>query len=687
MSRFNPEKLRNLGIIAHIDAGKTTLTERLLWKTGAIHRVGEVHKGNATMDHMDQEKERGITIGSAATQSTWQSQRHDQHQLTLIDTPGHIDFSIEVERSLRVLDGAVAVFCAVAGVQPQSETVWKQARRYRVPLIAFVNKMDRTGANFERVLDHMKTRLNANPVPLVYPMGQESEFEGIADLVGEAMHRYVENNLIVTPWTEQDRSKYSEKRQALLEQLADYDDELMEQLLLELPVPESLVRAVVRKATLSGSIVPVCAGTAFKNKGIEFLLDTIVDYLPSPLDRPLLNATYEGQSIQIQSDKNQPLAGLVFKVTEQEHGSLAFVRLYRGTLNAGQSVWNSRLDETVRVGRLCRVLVDKTEDIDQAHAGDIVGILGWKNAQTGDSICAPENPLVLESIQISEPVLAWRLSPGRSEDMGRMSKGLERLLKEDPSLRLSTDTQTAETILWGMGELHLEVTVERLRREYNAQIRVGDPKVAYKETVRKAVGPIEGRLIKQTGGSGQSAIVKIVMEPREDEGIVFLDEVKGGVVPKEFILATEKGIRNALEVGPLGYPVQGLTVRLIDGETHPVDSNTQAFFRAGSEAMKKALSESGTVLLEPLMRVEVEVPSDYVGDVIADVQKRNGRLLSIDEVESGSNLVALVPLAKLTGYTTTLRSITQGRGTSSMALENYSPQSPEGKKFKAELKL
>lgn len=687
MSRFNPEKLRNLGIIAHIDAGKTTLTERLLWKTGAIHRVGEVHNGNATMDHMDQEKERGITIGSAATQSTWQSQRHDQHQLTLIDTPGHIDFSIEVERSLRVLDGAVAVFCAVAGVQPQSETVWKQARRYRVPLIAFVNKMDRTGADFERVLDHMKTRLNANPVPLVHPMGKESEFEGIVDLVGEAVHRYVENNLIVTPWTEQDRSKYSEKRQALLEQLADYDDELMEQLLLELPVPESIVRAVVRKATLSGSIVPVCAGTAFKNKGIEFLLDTIVDYLPSPLDRPLLNATYEGQSIQIQSDKNQPLAGLVFKVTEQEHGSLAFVRLYRGTLNAGQSIWNSRLDETVRVGRLCRVLVDKTEDIDQAHAGDIVGILGWKNAQTGDSICAPESPLVLESIQISEPVLAWRLSPGRSEDMGRMSKGLERLLKEDPSLRLSTDTQTAETILWGMGELHLEVTVERLRREYNAQIRVGDPKVAYKETVRKAVGPIEGRLIKQTGGSGQSAIVKIVMEPREDESIVFLDEVKGGVVPKEFILATEKGIRNALEVGPLGYPVQGLTVRLIDGETHPVDSNTQAFFRAGSEAMKKALSESGTVLLEPLMRVEVEVPSDYVGDVIADVQKRNGRLLSIDEVESGSNLVALVPLAKLTGYTTTLRSITQGRGTSSMALENYSPQSPEGKRFKAELKL
>jgi elongation factor G len=625
------------------------------------------------MDHTDQERERGITIGSAATQTQWQSKRHAPHRLTLIDTPGHIDFSIEVERSLRVLDGAVAVFCAVAGVQPQSETVWRQAKRHGVPLIAFVNKMDRVGAHFDRVLNTMRDRLGANPLAIALPLGQEASFTGLIDLVDQTTWTWQDDALTILAWTEEENVQYQPLRLQMIEQLADHDNALLEAYLDGKTIETVALRQSLRQATLQGKVVPVLPGTAFKNKGIEALLDAVVDYLPSPLDRPLMPGQNEEGPVNIETDPQGPVAGLVFKITEQAHGTLAFVRLYRGTLKTGMSLTNARTGQTSRVGRLCVVLADQTQDVSTAQAGDIVGVIGWKDARTGDTLYQGKW-VQLESIQTHEPVLAWRLSPGKSEDLTKMSAGLERLTKEDPSLRISTDTQTGETVLWGMGELHLEVSVERLRREYGVHLQVGDPKVAYQEQPACSVRDIEGKLSKQTGGKGQFAQVLIHLETRDDGQVVFEDRIKGGVVPREFVQAAEKGMREAFAEGPQGFPVIGATIQLVDGQTHAVDSSAQAFHRAGFMAVKAAFEQAGTVVLEPIMTVEVETPADYVGDIIGDLQRRNGQLQKIDEDTTTTRLVSLVPLAQLTGYTTSLRSLSQGRASSSLTLHGYAPQ-------------
>ena len=666
---------RNLGIIAHIDAGKTTLTERLLWKTGAVHRVGEVHDGNTTMDHMELERERGITIGSAATQTSWRSSRHDEHRLTLIDTPGHIDFSIEVERSLRVLDGAVAVFCAVGGVQPQSETVWRQARRHGVPLLAFVNKMDRVGADFDRVVSQIQTRLGARPVAVVRPMGSEASFQGVLDLIGRTTWVWDEvGQLVVREWSAEEAVLSEPARQRLVEALADTDESLMDDYLHERAISEEVLRAALRKATLAGQVVPVLAGSAFKNKGVEFLLDALLDYLPSPADRPAIAAQSDQGAVDVAPDPEAPSAGLVFKVVEQPHGTLAFVRLYRGRWRTGETLLNASRGGNVRIGRLGVVMADATVDVQEAQAGDIVAVLGWKDARTGDTLTDPRHPLVLETIRTTEPVLAWRLSPAGSADLARMATGLEKFTREDPSLRVGTDSQTGETVLWGMGELHLDVAVERLRREFGAQLQVGSPMVAYQEVLSVSVPSSVGVLDKQTGGKGQFARVVLALEPREDGQVTFADATKGGVVPREFMLATEKGVREALLEGPQGFPVVGLSVTLLDGETHAVDSSALAFHRAGAKAIKEGLVQAGTHLLEPVMRVEADVPVEFLGDVLGDLQKRSGAMEGMEESEGRTRVRSLVPLAQLQGYATALRSLTQGRGMASLELDGYRRQ-------------
>jgi len=669
-----PSRWRNLGIIAHIDAGKTTLTERLLWKTGSLHRVGEVHDGTTVMDHMDIERERGITIGSAATQCTWSSDRHEPHRLTLIDTPGHIDFSIEVERSLRVLDGAVAVFCAVGGVQPQSETVWRQARRHGVPLIAFINKMDRVGADFERVLDQMRTRLGAVPLALGLPVGAEDGFEGVVDLVGRQVWTWTsQGQAQVRAWTEADHAAWEPVRQRLQETLADHDDAVLTALLDDHDLSEDDLRAAIRRATLAGRVVPVLAGSAFRNRGIEPLLDAVVDHLPSPLDRPCVEGLAKGETVPVASVPDAPTVGLVFKVAAGDHGPLAFVRLYRGRMKPGDALVRARDGETLRVGRLCTVLADATRDIPAAQAGDIVAVVGWKAVRTGDTVCMPGHEVTLETISTAAPVLAWRLTPVKGDDATRLGVGLERLLAEDPSLRSGLDTQTGETLLWGMGELHLDVTVERLRREHGVQVRTGDPCVAYQETPSRVSGVVAERLAKQTGGKGQFADLSVRVTPRDDGQVIVEEAIKGGVVPREFLIAAEKGIREGLQEGPSGHPVVGVTVTMVDGSTHPVDSSAQAFHRVGIQAIRRALAETGTTVLEPVMRLGIEMPADRVGEVVGDIQRRQGQVESIEDLAGWATLSARAPLAQLAGYTTALRSMTQGRGSASMALDGYLP--------------
>lgn len=666
---------RNLGIIAHIDAGKTTLTERMLWKAGVLHRVGEVHDGTATMDHMDLERERGITIGSAATQASWQSAGHSEHRLTLIDTPGHIDFSIEVERSLRVLDGAIGVFCAVAGVQPQSETVWRQARKHGVPLVAFVNKMDRPGANFTRVMEQMHKVLGVEPVAIALPIGSEEAFSGTIDLLGKTVNRWdQEGKLTTTPWSIDDDVKWSDERRYLIETIAETDDEILEEYLSGIDVSDDKLRLALRKATMTGRLIPVLPGSAFKNKGVEPLLDAVVDYLPSPLDRPALVVKGEEGEHVVECDPQGPFAGLVFKVVEAEHGSLAFVRIYRGQLHTGQSVLNVSQDTNTRVGRLAVIMADENHDVESAQAGDIVAVIGWKNARTGDTLTDPSHPVLLERIQAADPVLAWRLSPEKGSDISRLATGLDKLVREDPSLRIGSDSQTGETVLWGMGELHLDVAVERLRREHGLSLRVGDPLVAFRETPARASAEIDTKLSKQTGGKGQFARVVMTMEPRDDGDVVFVDQIKGGVMSREFIQATEKGVRDKLSAGPQGYPVMGVTVTLLDGETHPVDSSAQAFMRVGGMAVAALLENVSTVLQEPIMRIEVDAPVGYVGSVVADLQRRLGQLQSVDESGDHATILAMVPLAQLSGYATSLRSLTQGRGSASMVIDGYANQ-------------
>ena len=676
MTTIPTTRHRNIGIIAHIDAGKTTLTERLLFKTGAVHKTGEVHDGNTVMDHMELERERGITIGAAATQCAWTSPRHPTHQLTIIDTPGHIDFSIEVERSLRVLDGVVAVFCAVGGVQPQSETVWRQARRHAIPAIAFINKMDRVGADCARVLDQMRTRLNAPVVLVTMPIGAEHAFTGVHDLLSDRVTEWTDTGLPTerAP-TATEQAAAAPARAQLMDALADHNDTILEAVVAGHAVPVDLARATLRQATLTGALVPVLCGSAFRNKGVECVLDAVVDFLPSPQDRPALTARApDGTPVSVASDASEPAAGLVFKVADDTHGALAFVRLYRGRVRAGDTLWNTRLDAPMRAGRLCVVLADDTRDVAQAQAGDIVAVVGWANAQTGDTVCAVDAKLILEDIHVGAPVLAWRLSAKTSTDLTKMSAGLARLTREDPSLRVGVDEQTGDTVLWGMGELHLDVAVERLKREYGVVLQVGEPMVAYQETPTQSVGPVLGVVHKQTGGKGQFAQVALTITPRSDELVTVSDATKGGVLPAEFAQAAEKGIRQALQEGPRGFPVVGVDIVLVDGKTHAVDSSAQAFVRAGSEGIVAALAQSGTTILEPIMRVTVDTPTDHMGDVLGDLQKRLGQMEGMGETNGTTQIVSRVPLAKLSGYTTSLRSLTQGRASASMVLDGYAPQ-------------
>jgi elongation factor G len=663
---------RNLGIIAHVDAGKTTLTERLLWRTGEIHRIGDVDDGNTTTDFSPIERKRGITIGAAAVHAQWTPDGGTEHRITLIDTPGHVDFAMEVERSLRVLDGAVAVFSAVDGVQPQSESVWRQARRHGVPLLAFVNKMDRIGADFDAVVEQMRAKLHANPWPLGVPIGSEGEFEGWVDLVARRVVRWLEPGRIeATPWTDDEAVIYAPLRLRLVAVVAEHDEALAQPYLEERAIDDAQLRAAIRRGTIAGLGVPVLAGAAFKTKGIEALLDAIVDYLPSPLDRPAVPAQVGESEQRLAPDPAGPLAALVFKTVQQDHGPLAFVRVYSGTLSAGDNVWCSAQARVRRVARLAVVQADRTHDIEHAVAGEIVAILGWKDATSGETLAAPGHPLRLESIQAQPAVLSWRLTAEKANDLMRLAQGLASLAQEDPSFRVAADPDTGETVAWGMGELHLEVKVERLRTEWGVAVHTGAPRVAYQETPAKAVQGVEGRVDKQHGGSGQYAHVVIDVEPRADGEFEFVDRTKGGVVPKAFVQATEKGVRAALADGPRGYPVVGLTVALVDGQTHAVDSNDQAFHRAGMLALQAGLAQAGTTLLEPVMALAIDTPSGHVGDVIGDLQKRAGRVLSIEDKGESAHVRAEAPLSRLVGYTTTLRSLTQGRAEASVAFERY----------------
>ncbi|WP_433925790.1 elongation factor G [Stenotrophomonas nematodicola] len=663
---------RNLGIIAHIDAGKTTLTERLLWKTGEIRRVGEVHDGAATTDFSAIERERGITIGAAAVQAHWSPRGEGDHRLTLIDTPGHIDFAIEVERSLRVLDGAVAVFSAVDGVQPQSETVWHQARRHGVPLIAFVNKMDRIGASFERVLAQLQDKLQARPWAIGWPLGVESRFHGWVDLIAREIVEWDDTGTPVrTAWTAEEAVQWQPRRLDLIEAVADHDDALGEAWLEGREIDDAQLRAALRRATLAGAGVPVLAGAAFKSKGIDTLLDAVVDFLPSPLDRPPVVAMRDGSEVLLPPDPKGPLAALLFKITHQSHGALSFIRLYSGTVKVGDSVASSQHAQGRRIGRLVRVQADQTHDIKEAVAGDIVAVIGWKDAVSGETLSAPSAPLLLDAIQAQHAVLAWRLNADKASDLIRMSQGLSSLAQEDPSFHVSTDAVTGETLIWGMGELHLEVMVERLRSEWNVPVRTGAPRVAYQETPAQAVQGVEGKVAKQTGGQGQFARVLIDVVPIDGGEIRFIDRTVGGVIPKTFVAAVEKGVRAALEEGPRGHPVVGLEVTLTDGQTHAKDSSDMAFHRAGSEAIKAALARAGTRLLEPVMEVAIHAPSANVGDVVGDLNRRNGRVASIEDRGAQVEVLGYAPLAKLFGYTTALRSLTQGRASSDMRFNGY----------------
>ena len=664
---------RNLGIIAHIDAGKTTLTERLLWKTGQIHRVGEVHDGAATTDFSAIERERGITIGAAAVQAQWAPRDLPAHRLTLIDTPGHIDFAIEVERSLRVLDGAVAVFSAVDGVQPQSETVWHQARRHGVPLLAFVNKMDRIGASFDRVVAQLADRLQARPLTLGLALGSEAVFDGWVDLVDrKLLHWDAAGSLQRQPWTDAQAQQWQPQRDALVQAAAELDDVLADAWLDGSTVDADALRAAVRRITVSGAGVPVLAGAAFKGKGVESLLDAIVDYLPSPLDRPSVSAIAGEETVQLLPDAQGPLAALLFKVTHMQQGALAFVRVYSGTLRVGDRIASSRHDAR-RVGRLVRVQADQVHDIDQAEAGDIVAVMGWKDAISGETLSSLQQPLRLEAIHSQPAVLAWRLQAGRASDLIRISQGLASLVQEDPSFRVEADAETGETLVWGMGELHLEVMVERLRSEWKVEVQVGQPRVAYLEKPRSTALGVVGRVVKQSGGQGQFAHVVLELRPREDDAVEFSDRIVGGVVPRNFIRAVEQGVRAALQDGPQGHPVVGLDVVLVDGQTHAKDSSEQAFHRAGMEAVKAALAEVGTQLLEPVMSLQVLSPAANVGDVVGDLQRRHGRVQAIDERDGRSQVSGFAPLAQLQGYSTALRSMSQGRASSTMQLHGYAP--------------
>lgn len=669
------EKARNIGIIAHIDAGKTTTTERILFYTGRTYRIGEVDEGTATMDWMEQEQERGITITSAATTCSWLN-----HSINIIDTPGHVDFTVEVERSLRVLDGAVGIFCAVGGVQPQSETVWRQADKYRVPRIAFVNKMDRTGANFFRCIDHMKNKLGANAIPLQLPYGAEDSFMGIIDIIKMKAIIYKEDESKGSIYNEVDippeyKDKAIELREGLLEAAAEQDDILMEKYLRGVELSNEEIEKGIRKGVLSLKITPVLCGASFKNKGVQLLLDAIIKYLPSPVDIPPVKGKnpQTGMEETCVADDNKPFSALAFKImTDPFVGHLTFFRVYSGVLNSGSYVYNPVRDIKERIGRLVKMHANKREDVNEIRAGDIGAAVGLKKTLTGDTLCNEDRPIILESMQFPEPVISVAIEPKTKAEQDKLGESLGKLAQEDPTFKVKVDEETGQTIISGMGELHLEILVDRLRREFNINANVSKPQVSYKETIKKEV-EAEGKFIRQSGGRGQYGHVWIKVEPLEaSKGFEFENDIVGGVIPREYIPAVQKGVVEAMESGVLaGYPVVDVKVTLFDGSYHDVDSSEMAFKIAGSIAFKRGCEKANPVILEPIMDVEVVVPDEYMGDIIGDLSSRRGKINEMEQRGNGRIIRAFVPLSEMFGYATDLRSMTQGRAAYTMQFSHY----------------
>ena len=675
------ERYRNIGIMAHIDAGKTTTTERILFYTGISHKIGEVHDGAAVMDWMAQEQERGITITSAATTCFWtgMDQQFDQHRINIIDTPGHVDFTIEVERSLRVLDGACAVFCAVGGVEPQSETVWRQANKYGVPRLAFVNKMDRAGADFLRVVDQIRERLGANPVALQLPIGAEEAFEGVIDLVRmKAIYWHAENfgtTYEASEIPEALRAQSEESREALLEAAAEANEELMEKYLERGALSEEEIRAGIRARTVANEVVPVLCGSAFKNKGVQALLDAVVYYLPTPNEVPAIVGHGENgnQEIVRSSRDDEPFAALAFKIaTDPYVGTLTFFRVYSGVLRTGDGVYNPAKGRRERIGRLLQMHANSREEISEVRAGDIAAAVGLKGVTTGETLCDPSHPVTLERMEFPEPVISVAIEPKTKADQEKMSVALGKLAQEDPSFRVTTDPESGQTIISGMGELHLEIIVDRLKREFKVDASVGKPQVAYRETIRKAVES-EGRFIRQTGGRGQYGHVWLRLEPQEPgAGYEFVDKITGGVVPREYVSAVDKGAQEAMQNGVVaGYPMVDIKVTLYDGSYHDVDSSEMAFKIAGSMGFRGGAEKARPALLEPVMKVEVVTPDDYMGDVMGDLSRRRGLVQGMDDSPAGKVIRAEVPLSEMFGYATDLRSLTQGRATYTMEFQKY----------------
>ncbi|OKH24595.1 elongation factor G [Chroogloeocystis siderophila] len=672
MARTVPlEKVRNIGIAAHIDAGKTTTTERILFYSGIVHKIGEVHEGTAVTDWMEQERERGITITAAAITTSWKD-----HQINIIDTPGHVDFTIEVERSMRVLDGVIAVFCSVGGVQPQSETVWRQADRYKVPRIAFINKMDRTGANFYKVYDQIRDRLRANAVPVQLPIGSEDTLRGIVDLV--RMRAFIYTNDKGTDIQEADipaemQEAAAEYRTKLIEAVAETDEELIEKYLEGEELTEAEIRKGLRQGTIAGTIVPVLCGSAFKNKGVQLLLDAVVDYLPAPIDVPAIQGTLpSGDTVERQASDEEPFSALAFKIMADPYGRLTFIRVYSGVLKKGSYVMNSTKGKKERVSRLVVLKADERTDVDELRAGDLGAALGLKDTFTGDTLCDENAPVILESLYIPEPVISVAVEPKTKQDMDKLSKALQSLSEEDPTFRVSVDPETNQTVISGMGELHLEILVDRMLREFKVEANVGAPQVAYRETVRKPV-KAEGKFIRQSGGKGQYGHVVVELSPGEPgTGFEFVSKIVGGAVPKEYISPVEQGMKETCESGVLaGYPVIDVKATLVDGSYHEVDSSEMAFKIAGSMAMKEAVMKASPVLLEPMMKVEVEVPENFLGDVMGDLNSRRGQIEGMGSDQGIAKVTAKVPLAEMFGYATDIRSKTQGRGIFTMEFSNY----------------
>jgi elongation factor G len=666
------EKVRNIGIAAHIDAGKTTTTERILFYSGIIHKIGEVHEGTAVTDWMDQERERGITITAAAISTSWKD-----HQINIIDTPGHVDFTIEVERSMRVLDGVIAVFCSVGGVQPQSETVWRQADRYKVPRIAFINKMDRTGANFYKVHDQMCDRLRANAIAIQLPIGSENEFQGIVDLVRQRAYIYANDqgtDIQETDIPAELQDQVEEYRTKLIEAAAETDDTLMAKYFEGEELTEDEVRTALRKGTIAGTIVPVLCGSAFKNKGVQLMLDAVVDYLPAPSEVPPIQGLLpNGDTVERRADDNEPLAALAFKIMADPYGRLTFVRVYSGVLKKGSYVLNASKNKKERISRLVLMKADDRQDVDELRAGDLGAALGLKDTLTGDTICDDASPVILESLFIPEPVISVAVEPKTKNDMDKLSKALQSLSEEDPTFRVHVDPETNQTVIAGMGELHLEILVDRMLREFKVEANVGAPQVAYRETIRKRVSKVEGKFIRQSGGKGQYGHVVIDLEPGEPgTGFEFVSKIVGGTVPKEYIGPAEQGMKESCESGVLaGYPLIDVKATLIDGSYHDVDSSEMAFKIAGSMAMKEAVLKASPVLLEPMMKVEVEVPEDFIGNVIGDLISRRGQIESQSTEQGLAKVASKVPLATMFGYATDIRSKTQGRGIFTMEFSHY----------------